>query len=59
MALELSFGRKDHAGLLEAAVEAALAAVQRTADIAQPGMTPLSTSGMGDAILGALDRLAR
>jgi len=59
MALELSFGRKDHAGLLEAAVEAALAAEQRTADIAQPGMTPLSTSGMGDAILGALDRLAR
>jgi 3-isopropylmalate dehydrogenase len=59
MALELSFGRKDDAGLLTTAVEAVLAGKQRTADIAEAGTTPLSTSGMGDAILGALDRLAR
>ena len=33
-----------------------LAAGYRTADIAQPGTTRVSTSGMGDQVLAALDR---
>jgi len=30
---------------------------KRTGDIMQPGMTQLSTTGMGDAVLAALDTL--
>jgi 3-isopropylmalate dehydrogenase len=59
MALELSFGRKEESRLLEDAVAAVLGAKKRTADIAEPGAETLSTSGMGDAVLAALDRLAR
>ena len=57
MALELSFGRRRDAQLLEQAIELALAA-KRTPDLAVPGKDTVSTSGMGDAVLAALDRLA-
>ena len=51
-------GRPDDADLLESAVDTALAGGARTADIAEPGATRLSTVEMGDAILDALDKLA-
>ena len=44
------------ARLLERAVEAALRR-KRTADIAEPGVEVDSTTGMGNAVLGELDRL--
>ncbi len=40
---------------LEGAVETALAAGTRTADIALPGETPVSTRAMADAVLAALE----
>lgn len=56
MALDFSFNRRDDARLLEKAVEHALAAGARTADIAR-GEPALSTSAMADAVLKALDHL--
>jgi len=56
MALEMGCERPDDARLLERAVEAALGH-KRTADIAEPGVEVVSTTGMGDAVLGELDRL--
>ena len=53
MALRYSFDMGAEADLLEAAVQRVLAAGVRTKDIAQ-GRQSVSTSGMGDAILGAL-----
>ena len=32
--------------------------ILRTADIAEPGVTPISTAAMGDALLHALDQAA-
>jgi 3-isopropylmalate dehydrogenase len=58
MALRYSFGMAMEADLLNAAIEAALAKGLRTADIMQEGMTQVSTAGMGEAIVGELDRLA-
>ena len=58
MALRYSFDLGEDATLVEKAVENVLAAGYRTADIMQPGMTKISTTGMGDAILTALDTLA-
>jgi 3-isopropylmalate dehydrogenase len=58
MLLRLTLGRPDDADLLESAVDTALAGGARTADIAEPGATRLSTVEMGDAILDALDKLA-
>ncbi len=56
MALRYSFDQGAEAARLEAAVERVLADGLRTADLMGPeGGTPVSTSGMGDAILGALD----
>lgn len=56
MALRYSFDQGDEADRLEAAVEKVLADGVRTADLMQAeGGTPVSTSGMGDAILAALD----
>ncbi|MEL7216623.1 MAG: isocitrate/isopropylmalate family dehydrogenase, partial [Pseudomonadota bacterium] len=56
MALRYSFGEGAAADLLEASVERALAAGARTGDLmSAEGGTPLSTSGMGDAILAELD----
>ncbi|UCH74706.1 MAG: 3-isopropylmalate dehydrogenase [Rhodospirillales bacterium] len=58
MMLRYSFGLADDAELVERAVQNALAAGCRTSDILGPGMQPVSTNQMGDAILGELDRLA-
>src|SRR4030088_3411817 len=50
MMLRLTLNRPADAVLLERAVDAALAAGARTADIAEPGATKLSTQEMGDAV---------
>jgi 3-isopropylmalate dehydrogenase len=56
MALRYSFDEGAHADLLEGAVQKVLADGLRTGDLMGPeGGTPVSTSGMGDAILAALD----
>jgi 3-isopropylmalate dehydrogenase len=59
MALELSFDRADDARLLESAVGTVLSGDRRTADIARPGVPTVSTTELGDAVIAALDRLAR
>ena len=56
MMLRMSLGRSDDAELLERAVNAALEGGARTADVCEPGKKPLSTSGMGDAVLRELER---
>jgi 3-isopropylmalate dehydrogenase len=56
MALRYSFEMAEEANLLEAAIAAALGAGLRTADIMQNGMRKVSTAGMGDGILAALER---
>jgi len=58
MMLRATLNRPEDADLLEKAVQTALAAGARTADIAEPGATRLSTVEMGDAVLSALDRVA-
>jgi 3-isopropylmalate dehydrogenase len=58
MMLRYSFGLADDADLIDKAVQAVLAAGIRTADIATPGTTKVSTTAMGDALLKELDRLA-
>ena len=58
MMLRMTLNRPDDADLLEKAVDAALAAGARTADIAEPGARKLSTEQMGDAVLSALDKVA-
>jgi 3-isopropylmalate dehydrogenase len=58
MMLRLTLDRPDDADLLEQAVDLALAAGARTADIAEPGAARLSTEQMGDAVLNALDKVA-
>ena len=56
MALRYSFDQGEEAARLEAAIEHVLADGVRTADLMGPdGGTPVSTSGMGDAFLAALD----
>ncbi|HKL65324.1 MAG TPA: 3-isopropylmalate dehydrogenase [Roseovarius sp.] len=56
MALRYSFDLGDDAARVERAVEKVLADGLRTADLMGPeGGTPVSTSGMGDAVLAALD----
>lgn len=56
MALRYSFDQGTEADRLEAAVEKVLADGLRTADLAgEDGVTPVSTSEMGDAIIAALD----
>jgi 3-isopropylmalate dehydrogenase len=55
MLLRYSFDLGAEADRLERAIGAVLDAGYRTADIAQPGATPVSTSGMGDAVLKELD----
>ena len=56
MALRYSFDQGEEAARLEAAVEKVLADGLRTADLlGEDGVTPVSTSGMGGAILAALD----
>ena len=58
MMLRLTFNRPVDADLLEKAVGTVLAAGARTADIAAPGATRLSTQEMGDAVLDALEKVA-
>ena len=58
VAMMLRLNRPDDAALLENAVDTALAAGARTADIAEPGATELSTREMGDAVLSALEKVA-
>ena len=56
MALRYSFDMLEEAVRLEGAVERVLADGVRTPDLMGPeGGTPVSTSGMGDAVLAALD----
>ncbi|MDG1431256.1 MAG: 3-isopropylmalate dehydrogenase [Paracoccaceae bacterium] len=56
MALRYSFDQGAEADRLEAAVEKVLSDGVRTADLlGEEGVDPVSTSGMGDAILAALD----
>jgi 3-isopropylmalate dehydrogenase len=57
MMLRLSLARPDDAALLERAVDAALDAGARTADICEPGRSAVSTSEMGAAVIAALQRL--
>jgi 3-isopropylmalate dehydrogenase len=59
LALEWSLGRTADARLLEAAVARALDEGHRTADIMHAGAKEVSTRAMGDAVLAALDQLAR
>ena len=55
MALRYSFDQGDEATRLEKAVEKVLADGVRTADLlGEEGVTPVSTSGMGDKIIEAL-----
>ena len=58
MMLRLTMNRPEDADLLERAVDSALAAGARTADIAEPGVKALSTVEMGDAVLSALEKVA-
>ncbi len=56
MALRYSFDLGVEADRLDAAIETVLAEGLRTADLmGQEGVTPVGTTGMGDAILKALD----
>ena len=56
MALRYSFDLGEEADRLDAAIETVLGEGLRTADLmGQEGTTPVGTTGMGDAILKALD----
>ena len=59
MALKYTFDRADDADLLERAVMHVLDAGFRTGDIMQPDMKAVGTSGMGDAVLAALNELGK
>ncbi|MGH7210315.1 MAG: 3-isopropylmalate dehydrogenase [Acetobacteraceae bacterium] len=58
MLLRTSFDMEEDAALLEAAARDVLAEGARTPDIMAAGCTRVGTTGMGDAILRALDRRA-
>jgi len=58
MMLRYSFDLDEDARLVEQAAINVLNGGLRTGDIMQPGMTLVSTSGMGDALLAELERLA-
>jgi 3-isopropylmalate dehydrogenase len=58
MMLRYSFDLTEEADLVDNAVKRVLDAGLRTGDILQPGMTKVSTSAMGDAILKEIGRLA-
>jgi 3-isopropylmalate dehydrogenase len=58
MMLRYSFDDEDGAALIETTVTNVLDQGLRTADILQPGMQKVSTTGMGDALLRELDKLA-
>jgi 3-isopropylmalate dehydrogenase len=54
MMFRYSFGWTEDADMLDAAVKLVLNKGIRTADIVSPGMKPVGTVEMGDAVLGAL-----
>jgi 3-isopropylmalate dehydrogenase len=58
MALRYSFGMGREADLIDQAIAATLAKGLRTADIKSEGATIVSTSQMGDAVIGELATLA-
>jgi 3-isopropylmalate dehydrogenase len=58
LCLRLTLGRVEDAALLDRAVEAAVAAGARTADLAPAEAGTLSTREMGDRVLAELRRLA-
>src|ERR1700704_5246762 len=58
VALRYSFGMLKEADAIEAAIAAALDKGLRTADIASPGMTTVSTAQMGDAVLAEFRTLS-
>jgi 3-isopropylmalate dehydrogenase len=58
MAMRYSFNMGKEADQLEAAIAAALAKGLRTADIKSDGSKVVSTSEMGDAVIGELERLS-
>jgi 3-isopropylmalate dehydrogenase len=58
MALRYSFNMGKEADWLDGAIAATLAKQLRTADIMQSGMTQVSTSAMGEAIVGELEKIA-
>src|SRR5438874_6754471 len=58
MALRYSFNMAKEADRIEAAIAAALAQGLRTADIKSEGCKIVSTKGMGEAIVGQMERLA-
>jgi 3-isopropylmalate dehydrogenase len=58
MLLRYSFDLADDADLVEKAAKGVLKQGIRTADIAPPGTTKVSTTQMGDALLKELDKLA-
>ena len=58
MMLRYSFNQGDEADLLENAVATALKTT-RTGDIMTPGCTQTGTDGMTEAVLNAMDQLAR
>src|SRR5213080_1157007 len=58
MALRYSFGKGNEADQIDAAISAALAQGLRTADIKSAGATVVTTSQMGDAIVGEMKKLA-
>jgi 3-isopropylmalate dehydrogenase len=55
MCLRYSFDMSAEADRLEGAIKSVLDGGKRTADIMQPGATKLSTAGMGDAVLAAIE----
>ncbi len=58
MALRYTFDLGNEADLIEQAVNTVLEAGTRTVDVLEEGMTKVSTSAMGAAIVEELDRLA-
>jgi 3-isopropylmalate dehydrogenase len=58
MLLRYSFKLTEEAALIDRAVERVLASGIRTADIAGPGATKVSTTAMGEALTRELDKLA-
>jgi len=59
MMLRYSFGRGAEADLVEKAVSNVLNDGIRTGDIALAGRASIGTAAMGDAVIAALDKLAR
>jgi 3-isopropylmalate dehydrogenase len=58
MALRYSFNMSEEADMVDAAIAAALAKGLRTADIKSEGTKVVSTSDMGAAIVGEMEKLA-